>query len=421
MTYNEFLEENDINHLRYINFTNENKELLKITINGNPSEYINIAKEAKKLEFILVPRVESEEYYKGLLQFVQNCWDGIYIKHNFLSQANKEEFLCGEKIINAVIQEINQNWNTKQKLAYVHYKIGKLISYVPDYNYNIRTTNSPTISGTRNIWKSLFDSKSICNGIIAIEQNILSRLGIKTNELSSGVHSYLLTEAEDGNIITDATWDLTSSLYGGKPNYFGITYEELCMQEDKVSKSHRLIDPPQRVIKIDDDELREIYYSIGLIDKNRLFPLPILGKTQEINSQNYNSIEEKITSFFDMFINEFSEEAKHLCETRNILQQCLEEIGIESNSITTKFVYDKSDTQCLRPYLIIHINNENINSKIFFINTDKMMVEEIEVQSFDKQYMTHKLDTTIPFWEKYIKSKNNNNKEQNVFDVNLIK
>ena len=52
MTLNEFLEENDINHLRYINFTNENKELLKITIKGNPSGFINVAKEAKKLDFM---------------------------------------------------------------------------------------------------------------------------------------------------------------------------------------------------------------------------------------------------------------------------------------------------------------------------------------------------------------------------------
>ena len=395
MTLNEFLEENDINHLRYINFTNENKELLKITIKGNPSEFINVAKEVKKLDFILVPKVESEEYYNGLLEFVQNCWDGVCIKHDFFSQANKEEFLYGERIINDVLEDINQNWNTKQKVAFVHYKMGRLISYVPDYNYNTLITNSPILSGTRNIWKSLSDSRSICNGITAIEQNILFRLGIKTTELSSGIHSYLLTETEDGNIITDATWDLTSALYGGKTNYFGITYEELCMQEREIANSHRLKNHPENVISISENELRDIYYSIGIVGEDRKFPLPILAKTQAVNNQNYNSSEEKITYFFDMFINEFPEEAKHLCETRNILQQCLEEIGIEKNRITTKFVYEKCDRQCLKPYLVIHINDETINRKIMLLNPNKRTVECIEISNFDKQYMVHRLDTTI--------------------------
>ena len=416
MTYKEFLEKHGINYLRYISFTNENTSLLNITILDNPSKYIDVAKEAKKLQFILVPKVESKEYYDELKKFVENCRDSVTVKHDFLGIATRDEFIKGEEIINIVLKEINPNWNIKQKLAYVHYKMGKLVSYVPDYNFNKKSTNSPNIIGAKNIWKSLSDGKSICNGITAIERNILYRLGIKTTELSSGIHSYLLTETEEGNIITDATWDLTSSLYEAKPNYFGVTYEELCEQERGIANSHRLKNVPENVIKIDEDELREIYYSIGITGEDRKFPLPILEKTRDINSKKYSSIENKLDAFLKMFIIEFSNEAAHLSETRNILQQCLEELGIEESTINTKFVYTKNDMKCINPFLMIHIDNENMEDRVYILNGDAARIENMNIQEFDKMYRLHIYDTSIPFWKKYIKSHDNKEKVKTLYD-----
>ena len=37
------------------------------------------------------------------------------------------------KIIEDVISQINPDWSVKQKLAFLHYKMGELISYVPDF------------------------------------------------------------------------------------------------------------------------------------------------------------------------------------------------------------------------------------------------------------------------------------------------
>ena len=141
----------------------------------------------------------------------------------------------------------------------MHYKIGELISYAPDFNFNGMFVNSENSTDTRNIWKSLVNGKSVCNGITSIVRNILSRVGISTKELSSDTHSFLLVETEDGNIIIDPTWDLKNTLYGARPMYFGKTYEQLREQEQGLSNAHKLKYPPENVIEIPEEELREIF------------------------------------------------------------------------------------------------------------------------------------------------------------------
>lgn len=414
MTYEEFLEENNVKLLTYISFANENTSHLSVPIQGNPIEYIDVAKNANILRLIGVPQTKSREFYENLRVFIENCRDEIEIEHGVLGKASKNEFIEAEGIINNLLNEINPNWSITQKLAYVHYKIGKLITYVPDYNYNKLIMNLPIVNDTKNIWYSLANGVSVCSGITKIEQNILARLGIETKELSSGIHSYLLTKTEEGNIITDVTWDLEGILYGAKPNYFGVTYEELCEQEAELTNAHRLKTPPENVVKIEDDELRDIYQSIGIIGEDRKFPLPILGKTREIESKEYSSINEKINAFFEMFITNFQEEAHHLCETRYMIEQCLEELDVEKEKITTKFVYSKKDMQCKNPYLIVHINIKNMRDKIFLLNIEEMTFKNIDIQDFDKQYNVHIYDTSKPFWKNYLKTMRQSKLDQNI-------
>ena len=402
MKHDEFVEKYNIKRLTYINFTNDNSSLLSVKIDESPSKYTDVARQAENLGFILIPRMESREYYKSLQEFVKNCREELKVKYDFLGEASRDEFLKAEGIINEILDEINPNWNIKQIVVLIHYKIGTIISYIPDNSYNKISDNSLTRNDARNIWKAISSGKSVCSGITAIEQNILYRLGIKTRELSSGIHSYLLIETEDGNIITDATWDLANTLFDAKPNYFGITYDELMSQEREIANSHRLKEPPKNVIGISDEELRNIYYSIGIIDEDFKFPLPIFKRVQEINLGSYQTLKEKISNFFKMFINEFQNESTHLCETRSIIQQCITELGVDCRRITTKFVYSKKDTQCIKPYLATHIDNDEMRNLFFLLDADRI-IEEIDLQDFDDNYMVHRYDTSKPFWKKYLK------------------
>ena len=305
---------------------------------------------------------------------------------------------------------MNSEWTIIQKLAWVHYKMGELISYVPNFNFIGKDKNSPITNNSRNIWKSISDGKSVCNGITFIQRNILSRLGIETKPLSSKTHSFLLTKIDEGNIITDATWDLSNTLYKARPQYFGLTYEELRKREEIMySDAHKLENPPQNVVNISEQELREIYYSIGLTNEDRTFPFPFLDEVQKINEKEYSTLTHKIDDFFTMFAKKFSGEAGHLSETRSLLEVSINELGIPKDQIKTKFVYSKDDGRSENPYLILHINYEDLKDKIRLLNidADETTFKNINVEEFDNQYRLHHLDTTKPFWQEYMKNKEN--------------
>lgn len=359
--------------------------------------------ELEEFTRIQVKEDESEEFYQELGEYIKDFKGKVSIANGIIGNATKEEFLEGEKIIQEIVEEIEPSWSEKQKVAFVHYKIGKLISYVPDFNFSGRFVNSPISSNTRNIWKSVVDGKSVCNGIVSITRNILSRAGVHTRELSSGTHSFLLAETEEGNIITDPTWDLKNSLYGARPMYFGKTYEQLREQEEGLSNAHKLETPPENVIEIPEQELREIYHSLGYTKEDRTFIFPILDKVTEVKSHRYENTVEKLNAFFTMFNSEFPKEAMHLSETRTILESCLYELGIEPKNLITKFIYDKKDKECQSPYLSLLINSEQGEQQmVYYLDSETMQFRNIKLNELGDKYKTHNLDTAEPFWKKYL-------------------
>ncbi len=361
---------------------------------------------------IQVREDESQEFYQELAEYVKNCNIKISIANGIVGNATREDFLQGEEMIEKIVKEIQPNWTKKQIVAYVHYKIGELISYVPDFNFNGMFVNSANSNDTRNIWKSLINGKSVCNGITSISRNILSRVGVSTRELSSGTHSFLLAETEEGNIITDSTWDLKNTLYGARPMYFGKTYEQLREQEDGLSNAHKLEYPPENVIEIPEEELREIYYTLGYAKEDRTFIFPILDRVTEINGNGYENKKEKLNAFFTMFTKDFSKEVTHLSETRTILESCLYELGIEPRNLHTKFIYKKEDNDCNNPYLSLLINDEQQREQVIYcLDLDIMQFRNMDLIELDDKYKIHDLDTANPFWKKYLSKDERENDE----------
>ena len=373
-------------------------------IQGDPKDYIDVAKKSKNLEIIMVNSTAPEGFFESLKDFVKEANDEVKIKNGIVGEATKEEFFKGEKIIEELISQIDPNWTDKQKLAFVHYNIPKLISYMPDANLTTQTPTKASID-SRNIWKSLVNEKSVCNGITYIEQNILSRIGIKSRELSSGSHSFLLVELSEGNIITDATWDLTNCLYGAKPEYFGITYEEL-RQRDQGRNSHKLKNPPEDAIEINDEELREIFYSIGITNEDRSFKFPLFRKLSDLNLEEFETSDEKVNCFLNFLIQNCPEELSHLEETRQIMEMFIsQKVGIPNDKITTKYVYDKDDKTCEKPYLISHINDEEMRDTVKFLNLETMSFDDLSIEDLDKQYKQHNNSKTETFWKGLLENK----------------
>lgn len=385
----------------------DKENFLYTTISDDPKQYTDVASRSGNLRHILLESNGDSEYYKSVTEFIASCNDTVTILNGPVGKATKQEFLRSEEIIEDVIGKIDTQWTTKQKAAFIHYEIGKLISYAPDFCFSGKYVGAKAAEDARNIWKSIDNGESVCNGIATIERNILSRVGINTKELSSGTHTYVMIETEEGNILSDPTWDLSNTLFEGRPMYFGKTYEQLQQIDGPLSKAHRLENPPENIIEISEEELREIYKSIGIAKDDGKFKFPILDKVNDINSQQFENENDKVQAFLKMFTQDFSKQALHLSETRTMIERCIPALGIEDKSFTTKFVYSKEDETGDKPYLCMHIDSEGMKDNIVILNTEKMQFENKSIQDFDELYRTHKEDTREPFWNKYLPSKEN--------------
>ena len=372
-------------------------------VSCDPLECEQLLLEAKnEIGTLAISEIGPQEYYESIKKLLEKCPDNIRIAHNLMSSCSKEEFLNGEAIIQSIIDGINPEWDKKHIAAYVHFQIGKILSYYPDFNFVQNNLNSNITKDTRNIWKSLSSGLSVCNGITAVERNILERLGIKTKELSSGSHSFLLAEVEGGNIIVDGTWDLKAGLFEGRPQFFGRTYEQL-RKIDFISTAHKLDEEPENVIEISEAELREIFYDLGITKEDKTFKLPIFGRVDDILAQNIPNPLDRVDKFLNIFAQEFSTQATHLSESRTMLEGCFLDLGFKPDSIKTKFVYAKNDKDCEQPFLAIHLNTDDGRQQIRLFDPTQIQFTTQDIRDFDANYMVHENDSCIPFWKQYVR------------------
>lgn len=351
---------------------------------------------------IILPENMSSDFYSEVCEFVKNYDGSIYIQNGVMGKADKDSFLEAEKILNDIVRQVDESWTDKQKIAFIHYQMGKLVSYVPDFNF--QGNISQIAQDSRNIWQSIINGQSVCNGVVSIERNLLARIGISSKELKSESHSYVLAEIEEGNIIMDPTWDLKNSLYGARPMYFGKTYEQIREIESELSNAHKLDNPPSNVLEITDSELREIFYSLGYTNEDRSFKFPIYEMVKQINMDSDKTIDDKLRIFSEQFVQQFPSEMAHLTETREILEGCMYELGIEPQNIITKFIYSKSDTECTNPYLCLFTNG--ITQPIQILNTGESTFKRMNLEELDKNYKIHDRDTAEAFWKRYLSRDN---------------
>lgn len=412
ITYEEFVQQNtEAGKLYGLNFDRDCSNFKGIypDIFENYVEYIDVAQKATELKQIRISGVGSAEYYRSVTEFIQHCSENVKVINSLIGEATKKEFLEAEEIINQIISEIDSNWSIKQKLAYIHFKIGEKISYLADFKSKDipYISQKPTeLQNARNIWKSILRGESVCNGIVGIERTILSRMGINTQVLESDTdtrtHTFLLTETEEGNIITDPTWDLSNTLYKSKPMFFGVTYEYLRRQDGAFSNAHRLKTPPENVKEISDEELREIFYSIGVIEEDRRFPFPIMHRVEDIEAQRFDSLEQKIDAFLRVITQEFAQEATHLPETRSLIEDIVSSFGISRDEISSKFIYSTDDEDCETPHLVFHFNTEEMKGKVKLLNLEQMEFQDIDIIQLDLNYKQHNFRTDRPFWKRYL-------------------
>ena len=212
---------------------------IKVDLDGDLTRY----KGLDELIKIRPQRLPFEKYDK-LYELCRIC-PNLRVEDNIhYMSSTASEFLEGEEWIKDVIDNIQEDWSDLQKIAYIDYRIGKKISYTPDFNTEVSNDGA-----ARALWKIIASGYGVCNGIAQIEQYMLNRVGIESEIVSAATHAFLkvnnieIPRADGttivGDTLVDPTWNLMAHRYNGKPNLFARNYEEI--RKFDIKRRKRLV------------------------------------------------------------------------------------------------------------------------------------------------------------------------------------
>ena len=360
-----------------------------------------------KVFYIDSKKLANPTYKKGVFEILSRVDPNTKISTigNDMSFGTVSDFFEAEKMMDDVLSMANPNWNDKQKLAFVHYQIGKMITYKSDFNNFTKDISLIQNKEVRSIWRSIVKGESVCNGISVIEIEMLAKLGIDAEELSTNGHAFVLAHTESGDMIDDATWDLDAGLFDCFPNYYGKTYEEI-RKQDGVRNSHLLKNPPENVIAVSEQELREIYKSIGISDENGMFAFPLGTFTEEFNKRSFDSNLEKFETYMKEVFDRFPEYSKHLSELQIMFPQIFLEMGLGDNlgiKVANNVVmeqglyvlYDKDDEKMESPKLsFIYRDETGYHPRVYNPETREFSAHD-DLDKFMEEYKLHDMEEKL--------------------------
>ena len=363
-------------------------------------------------ELIFIKPQDIELKHSGKLkQLAQICPQIEFTDNIDLAHSTSQEFLNAEEWIDEVIGEMDSDWTDIQKLAYIDNKVGKKIGYTPDFDTEVSED-----AEARALWKIIDSGYGVCNGIAQVEQYILKKVGIETEMVSSGTHSFLRVKnieipREDGttiatDVIQDPTWNLTAHQFGGFPNNFCKSYEEIRKHDilsDGTDKAcHKNDEKLSNVnVGIEEKVLRDVFHSIGIADKEGEFPIgKMLDESNKIATEKI-SLEEKVKKQLGLLKQTNPNFEKFKNETMSILAGNLldhDEMAFERCVVNR--VFDKRDTE-KNPVVFVYCDMP-MEGKKFFVARDGDFVE-MKKDEFVNNYECYSMDLEknngLPHWE----------------------
>lgn len=418
------------------NFPQEYKTIISI-----PTKYRNGKKEAlfdtkrniedyRELDNVMRPIYAEEFTREEIIEFMKLC--DICPKLTVLSAIDEysavpstgHEYKEAEEWITSIIDNIDPRYSKAQKLAIIDNAIGKKISYSPDFN-----TERFDKYDNRALWKIISSGYGVCNGIAKIEQYMLKRIGIDCEIIYSSSHAFLkikdielpLANGEilKGSTILDPTWNLTRHRFGGKPNNFCISYEQVRKNDiDRDGKDHNCHKNDEKLqdatLNLDEQSLRQLFTSVGLADKEGKFPIKNLEDMSKTLHELYaNDPNQNIEKQFLLLSKICPEFASCQQETMTILKDiCLNDENLKFNKCTINRVYDKTDKE-KRPILYVYIDSNEFGKKFYFVDKNTNQFIELSQQEFINQFECYEEDLKrangLRPWETKEKEKTNQN------------
>lgn len=342
-----------------------------------------------------------------------------------LSPSTAMEYRNAEMWIDSILHGINPKWTDIQKIAFIDNAIGKKISYSPDFN-----TEKFNAKKARVLWKIIDSGYGVCNGIAQVEKYILDKIGIESEMVSGKNHVFLKLKNielpnEDNKMITgetilDPTWNLMTQRYGAKPENFCKSYEEIrkhdirsdgidfcCHKNDEELSSATL--------NLNDKELRKIFASIGLADRNGNFPIKdLIEKAKKIDAENLPT-EESIKRQFSLLKEYCPEFATCQNSTTRILEEILlNQKNLRFNKCVVNRVYEKKDKD-KEPILYVYTELPETGKKFYYANKESGNFVELPEEEFEAKFECYEMDMKknkgLRDWEDKEKNENINSEK----------
>lgn len=322
-------------------------------------------------------------------------------KSTFFSTA--KEYKEAEEWITSVIDKINPEYSNAQKMAIIDNEIGKKISYSPDFETEV--SNPYTC---RALWKIISSGYGVCNGVARVEQYMLERVGIESELVSSGIHSFLKIknielplkngEIVKGNTILDPTWNLAMHRFGGRPNNFCINYEQARKNDiDFLGQDHKCHKNDEQLqdatLNLEIQDLRELFKSVGLADEDGQFPIKdLLEKSKQIDELYANQPEENIRKQFLLLSQKCPEFATCQNSSMFVLSNVLlNNNNLNFNKCVVNRVYSKTDKE-KNPVLYTYINSNELGNKFYYADKEAGQFIELPQEEFIQQFECYEED-----------------------------
>lgn len=245
---------------------------------------LNIYKNLDRLIHIYPPKESEEEKFNELVKICPKL--KIRVEKDctlHIGASSVEDYTIAKNWIDEVVKSINPEYSVLQKVAMVLHAMGKRLSYSSTYH-----TENFSEGKTRNVWKIISSGEGVCNGFVAVANHILNKLGVSSQEIGSECHAYLLVnncekinsnnnEIQKGDMLFDPTGDMCRYRYDFLPKYFGISYDDIRKEDIEdgvdllVHKNQEIEDRKDTILELNEQEKRDLFYSVGIIDESRKF------------------------------------------------------------------------------------------------------------------------------------------------------
>ena len=243
-----------------------------------------------------------------------------------------------------------------------------------------------------------------------VEQYILGRIGVETQRISGKHHSFLkLINMEfptqdggtvTGNTILDPTWNLAAQRFGGRPNNFCRSYEEIRKHDIKSNgedtRAHENDDElSDATFNMSESVLRQIYTNIGIADKEGNFPIKnLMEKSKQIDDFGL-SAEKSIEMQFKLLQRYCPEFATCINSTSAILEDVLlANRNLHFNKCVVNRVYSKTDN-LQRPVLYVYANLPKVGNKFYFADKESGQFIELSQKEFEEKFECYEDDLSL--------------------------